>query len=114
MHTIIQELNEKFSGIFPATEAADRYAVYKALHDVGNYCAQHFEDEEALEILNTINRMYQRENLFTCNAIENEFLAALAAQLNLSELTTHLKRIPENLWAVYIHVLINKQKNNEL
>ncbi|MBP6184756.1 MAG: hypothetical protein KA479_07420 [Saprospiraceae bacterium] len=114
MHTIIQELNEQFPGIFSATQSTDRYAVYKALHDIGNYCAQHFEEAETQEILNTINRMYLRENLFTCNAIENEFLATLAAQLDMSDLTKHLKRIPENLWAVYIHVLIDKQKNNKL
>ena len=45
------------------------------------------EEAETQEILNTINRMYLRENLFTCNAIENEFLAALAAKLDLSDLT---------------------------
>ncbi len=30
MHTIIQELNEQFPGIFSATQSTDRYAVYKA------------------------------------------------------------------------------------
>ncbi len=112
MHTIVQQFKEQFPEIYPATSDNGRFTTYKVLHHFGSYCAQHFENEKAKEILNTINRVYQRKSLFTCNAIENEFLSALATKLGVNDLMNHLKSIPENLWAVYIKVLIETQKNN--
>ncbi len=110
MNTIIQQFKEQFPDIFPANSGNDKYATYAVLHHYGVYCAQHFEEDTSKEILNAINKVYQRKNLFSCNAIENEFFSALASQLGVKELMKHLQCIPENLWAVYIKVLIETQK----
>ena len=114
MNTIIQQLKEQFPEIFPKTMENNRYEAYKVLHHFGNYCVRNLEKEETQEILNAINKIYQRKNLFTSNAIENEFLFALATELGVTDLMKHLKILPENLWAVYISVLIETQKNNKL
>jgi hypothetical protein len=113
MNTIIQQFKEQFPDIFPANSGNDKYATYAVLHHYGVYCAQHFEEEKSKEILNTLNKVYQQKNLFACNAIENEFFAALAEQLGVNDLMKHLKNIPENLWSVYIKVLIETQKNTQ-
>lgn len=112
MNAIIQQFKEQFPEIFPASTRNDKYATYAVLHHYGVYCAQHFEEEKSKEILNAINKLYQRKNLFTCNAIENEFFSALAERLGVNELMKHLQYIPENLWAVYINVLIETQKTS--
>jgi len=112
MNTIIQQFKEQFPEIFPTNSGNDKYATYAVLNHYGVYCAQHFEEDTSKEILNTINKVYQLKNLFTCNAIENEFFSALASQLGVNELMKHLQRIPENLWAVYIKVLIETQKES--
>lgn len=112
MNAIDQQFKKQFPEIYPVDAANDRSATYSVLHHFGTYCAQHFEDEKALEILNSVNNFYQQGNLFNCNAIENEFLYALANQLGINNVMNHLKRIPKNLWAVYIKVLIETQKNN--
>ncbi len=112
MNTLIQQFKEQFPEIYPPVSVNDRYATYMVLHHFGSYCAQHFDGEKTKGILNTINKAYQRKSLFTCNAIENEFLAALAGQLGVNDLMKHLQTIPDNLWAVYIKVLIETQKNN--
>lgn len=110
MNTIIQQFKEQFPEIYPSTSGHDRYATYAVLHHFGVYCAQHFEEEISKEILNTVNMVYQEKSLFICNAIENEFFLALADQLGYNELRKHLQLIPENLWFVYIKVLIETQK----
>lgn len=110
MNTIIKQFKELYPEIFPDTVENDRYAPYAVLNHFGKYCAQHLEDEKCKEIMDIVNAVYQRENLFTCNAIENEFLSALANSLGAVELMKQLKHIPENLWAVYIKVLIETQK----
>jgi hypothetical protein len=110
MNTIIQQFKEEFPEIFPTISENDRFATYTVLHHYGNYCVQHFEKEKSREILNTINKVYDQKNLFLCNAIENEFFPALASQLGVNDLMQHLQRMPENLWAVYIKVLIETQK----
>lgn len=110
MNTIIQQFKEQFPEIYPIVSTNDSYASYKVLHHFGLYCAQHFEEEKSKEILNTVNMVYQKKSLFTCNAIENEFFSALAGQLGITELMKHLQLIPENLWSVYIKVLIETQK----
>ncbi len=112
MNNIIQQLKEQFPEIYPQEPENDRCAKYKVLHFFGSYCAQHFEEEKTQEILHTVNRIYQRNSLFTCNAIENEFLYALATQSDVSNLMSQLKVIPENLWEAYLKVLIETQKIN--
>lgn len=112
MNAIIQQFKEQFPEIYPVDTANDRSATYKVLYHFGTYCAQNFEDEKTIEILNSVNNFYQRESLFNCNAIENEFFYALANQLGVNNLMNHLQKIPKNLWAVYIKVLIETQKNN--
>ena len=111
MNTIIQQFKEQFPEIFPTSSENDKYEKYAILHHYGDYCAQHFEEEKSIEILNIINKIYQQKNLFICNAIENEFFSPLASQLGVNDLMMHLKRIPENLWSIYIKVLIETQKN---
>lgn len=114
MDTIIQQFKQKFPEIYPVEADNNRYHAYSVLHYFGTYCAHHFEDEKTKEILNTVNNIYQRRSLFNCNAIENEFFYALADQLGVDNLMKHLQKIPENLWPVYIKVLIENQQNNLL
>lgn len=112
MNTTIQQLKEQFPEIYPKESENGRYIEYEVLHFFGSYCAQHFEDEKTQEILHAVNRIYQRKGLFTCNAIENEFLYAMATQSDVGNLMNQLKVIPENLWEAYFKVLIETQKNN--
>jgi len=113
MKTILQQLKVTFPEVYPKILSNDRYAAYAVLHLFGEYCAQHFENDKTKEILNTINSLYQRKSHFVCNAIENEFFFEMASQLKISELNKHFQIIPENLWALYIKVLIEIQKNNQ-
>lgn len=110
MNSAIQQMKKLFPEIFPAALETDRFAPYKVLSHFGSYCAQHFEEEKAREILAAVNKIYQRNDLFACNAIENEFFSALATQLDLTDLNNQLKRMPESLWGVYIKVLLETKK----
>lgn len=110
MTTVIQQLKEKFPEIFPIVPENDRYATYTVLHHFSDYCAHHFEEAKSKEILNIINTYYHQKNLLLCNAIENEFLSPLAIQLGVNELMKQLEMMPQNLWSVYIKVLIETQK----
>ncbi len=114
MNTIIQQFKEQFPEIYSEPLVKDKYATYSVLHHFGEYCAQHFEEDKAAKIIDAINKAYQKKNLFTCNAIENEFFSALAGKLGVNNLMKHLRRIPDNLWPVYLKVLIETQKNNHL
>ena len=69
MNTIIQQFKKKFPEIYPTVLANDSNAAYSVLRHYGIYCAQHFEEEKGKEILNTVDTMYQRNDLFNCNAI---------------------------------------------
>lgn len=112
MSTIIQQFKEQFPEICPETLANDRYATYSVLHHFGAYCAQHFGEKKATEILDTVNGMYQRDILYIRNAIENEFLDAMATQLDVSNLMGQLEAMPTRLWEAYIKVLIETHKND--
>lgn len=111
MGTILQQLQAQFPEIFPETAPNNRYEIYSVLHHFGTYCSRHPNDNKTREILSTINKVYQRKNLFTCNAIENEFFPALAAQWDANAWVKHLPNIPETLWAAYLKVFIETQKN---
>ncbi len=110
MDTISQQFEEQFPAIFPASSGNDRYATYKVLHHYGDYCVQHFKEAKSIEILNIVNKVYPEKNHFMRNAIENELFKALVSQLGVNELMKHLQHIPDNLWTVYIKVLIEIQK----
>lgn len=110
---MLQLFKEQFPEIFPVDSQNDKFAAYAVLHHFGDYCAHHFENDKSKAILNTVNKVYLRKNLFACNAIENEFFSVIAKQLGVNDLMQHLKNIPENLWTVYIKVLIETQKNTQ-
>lgn len=112
MNTIIKQFEEQFPEIYPSVSRNDRYATYAILNHFGNYCGENFEIENAKEILITINKVYQQKSIYACNAIENEFLPALAGRLGINDLSGNLEGIPETLRTVYLQVLIEIQKNN--
>lgn len=112
MESAIDQLKKQFQDIFPESVESNRFTAYMVFHYFGKYCALHFENDQAQLVLNTISRIYREKHLFTCNAIENEFLSVLAKELDAKDLTGHLKKIPESLWEVYIKVFIETQKNN--
>ena len=111
MNNIKQQFIIQFPEIYPVGLNNDHYATYTVLQHFGNYCANHFEDEMGKEILNSVSALYDQNNFFNCNAIENEFLFPLAEQLGLNNIMKHLQNIPEKLWPVYIKVLIETQKH---
>lgn len=114
MNTIPKQFQDQFPEIYPETVSNSAYASYSVLNHFGDYCAQHFQEEKTREILHTINKVYESQSLFTCNAIENEFFAVLANRMGANDLMNQLQYIPENLWSVYIKVLIETLKNNHL
>lgn len=111
MNTIIQQFKEHYPEIFPEISIKERYVPYSVLQHFGAYCAQNLEHEKSRDILHTINNVYQQKKLFICNAIENEFLAEIANRLGVNNLMWQLQNMPENLWPVYLKVLIETQKN---
>ena len=111
MNTILQQFKEQYPEIFPEISINERYIPYSVLQHFGAYCAQNLEKDKSREILLTINNVYQQKKLFICNAIENEFLAEIAERLGVNDLMRQLQNMPENLWPVYIKVLIETQKN---
>ncbi len=112
MESIVQQFKKQLPEIFTPVLAEESYAAYSVLRHYGIYCTQHFQEENGKKILNTVDQMYQRNDLFNCNAIENEFLHPIADQLGVSNLMKQLENIPENLRNVYLKVLIKNQKNN--
>ena len=112
MNIRIKELDEKFEEIHAPLQANEEFALYKELNLLGDYCSQHFENHNAIEILKVIDNIYRENNLYICNAIENEFFTVLARQIEPTALTDQLYKMPESLWAVYIKILTQTQKTN--
>ncbi|OOG77636.1 hypothetical protein [Algoriphagus sp. A40] len=110
MENLIRQLQEGFPKAFPEYFEKDEYQIYRVLRYFGNRCAQYWESSETRQILSLITKVYQRENLFLCNAIENEFLATMAMRLDTDELMDQLKVMPESLLPVYLKVLIETKK----
>jgi len=110
MDNIIEQFKNQFPDIYPVVLTNDRYVTYSVLQHFGAFCAQNFAAQKSKDILNTIGALYTRDNLFNRNAIENEFFSPLAQQLGVNNLTEHLQNIPENMWGVYLKVLIETQK----
>jgi hypothetical protein len=112
MNIFVQQLKEQFTDLCATTSATDRYEAYSVFHQLGVFCAQHFGEERAKEILNTVDRIYQQDSLYIRNAVENEFLVAMAIQLDLNNLLAQLDGIPSNLWESYLKVIIETRNNN--
>ncbi|MFZ6664753.1 DUF7674 family protein [Peijinzhouia sedimentorum] len=112
MSDFLQQLEKQFPEIYPPALENGKYVIYEVLNHFGAYCALHIEEEKTREILNAIDQVYQQKQLFTCNAIENEFLSVIALKLGAKDLINHLKKIPKSLWAGYIKVLIETNKIN--
>lgn len=114
MKKTIKKLDEIFGSIYPPLQGNDEFLLYKKMNLLGCYYMEHLKDEKAIEIIKVIEAIYKQNDLFVCNAIENEFLSVLARQFNPSELAEQLKLLPESLWTVYIKVLLETFKNNKL
>lgn len=114
MNIRIKELEEKFEEIHAPLQANEEFALYKELNLLGDYCFQHFDNENTVEILKVIDNIYRKNNLYSCNAIENEFFTVLAMQIEPTALTNQLYKMPESLWAVYLKILIETQKQIKL
>ncbi len=113
MNNITQIFKKQFPEIYPSAFDKDKYSNYLVLHHFGTFCAKNFKDGKTKEILITVNDMYNQKSLFTNNAIENEFLSALATELGANDLMNQLNSFPQNLWQPYIKVLIQTQINKQ-
>ncbi len=113
MKSIVKELNDCFGSVISSINEKEEFVLYKELNLLGNYCVEHFDEQESKEILGKINALYEQKNLFICNAIENEFLIVLVRKFQYSKLTEQLKALPESLWAIYIKVLLETLKNDK-
>lgn len=110
MENLILQLKERIPLSSPEFAEKEDYLLYRLLNHYANYCAQNWDTHETKAILALVTEDYQRENLFTRNAIENEFLAVAARQLNTTHLMLHLTSMPEPLQPVYLKVLIETKK----
>lgn len=114
--SVEQEFRMKFPEIYPLSmliKFPGEWAEYRLLNYFGNYCAENFTTKKAEEILILIDYLYQSEDLFVRNAIENEFLSSLAEGLGAAEMIQHLQKIPSKLQLVYIKVLLETLKNHK-
>lgn len=114
MKSIITELNDCFGDIISPLYEKQKFALYKELNLLGDYCMEHLSEQKSKEIIEKIEDLYKQKDLFVCNAIENEFLTVLTRNTQPSELTEQLKILPESLWEVYIKVLFETHKNDKL
>ncbi|WP_298647999.1 hypothetical protein [uncultured Proteiniphilum sp.] len=87
---------------------------YKILHYLGWFCAKHFGELKASEILKMITSLYESEDLFIQNAIENEFLTVLTFNLGVDNLIEIIKTLPQDLQTVYIKVLLEITKEKKI
>jgi hypothetical protein len=110
MKNLIHKLKERIPLSSPEFPVKEDYRLYRLLNHYANYCAQKWETPETKVILALVNEDYQRDNVFTRNAIENEFLAVEARQLDNTHLMLHLTSMPELLKPVYLKVLIETKK----
>lgn len=111
--SVEQEFRRKFPEIYPLSlliKFPGELAEYRLLNYFGNFCAENFGSKKSEEILLTVNNLYQSENLFVKNAIENEFLFAIAEFLGTNELINHLQKIPNKLQLAYVKVLFETLK----
>lgn len=111
--SVEQELRMKFPEIYPLSlliKFPGELAEYRLLNYFGNFCAENFGSKKSEEILLTVNNLYQSENLFVKNAIENEFLFAISELLGTNELINHLQKIPNKLQLAYVKVLFETLK----
>lgn len=110
MENLILKLKERIPLSFSINVEKDDYLIYRLLNHHANFCIQNWDSLETKEVFALINEEYRRENLFTQNAIENEFLMVLASHLDTSNLMLHLTSLPETLQPVYLKVLIETKK----
>lgn len=103
-----------FWGYISPLYEKQKFALYKELNLLGDYCMEHLSEQKSKEIIEKIEDLYKQKDLFVCNAIENEFLTVLTRNTQPSELTEQLKILPESLWEVYIKVLFETHKNDKL
>jgi hypothetical protein len=108
---VTDRLSEYFPGHFPDEPVEDEYLFYRFLHHLGIYCADRFGQPESRRVLDSIDRIYRQDNLFDCNAIENEFLCTLATRRGTQNLLEDLSQLPEPLWKPYTEVLLKTQKS---
>lgn len=116
MTTSLEEsLRIGFPQVYPHSMLKEEYNStckgYIVLRYFGIYCSTHFEDQLTLNIISLINVHYQSNNLFIQNAIENEFLFAIADNLGTQGLLNNLNKIPEELQMIYLKVLMQTMKN---
>lgn len=103
-------LRSRFPELYPYNlityETNDLLVDYRLLNHFGNLCAKNLNDSKSQEILEVINYLYHSKDLFTQNAIENEFLAVIAEKLGMEKMMDKLKLIPEKIQLIYIKVLL--------
>ncbi|MCW8313785.1 hypothetical protein K7A41_21340 [Sphingobacterium sp. InxBP1] len=90
----------------------DTMADYQLLHQLAEICMVKIhsgldnELERVQEIVKVVNLLYQYGNQYTRNAIENEFLTALAAEESPGSLKKHLELFPIELRKGYIKTIL--------
>jgi hypothetical protein len=109
-NTTIINLQKHFSYLMPPNMANDRFADYIFLNQLSSLCAIHFPADTSKEILREVADAYKWSSFFERNAIENEFLSPLIAQLSSDSTGKYINLVPQPLLAVYKEVLSETKK----
>lgn len=104
-NTIRQWIPDSFERIEDSSD-------YKLLHDLAVNCISKLRTNSevdlqyASEILKIVNLLYQSGNLYTRNAIENEFLAEIITEESPMSFKKHLSLFPTELKKGYIKTIL--------
>jgi len=109
METKIQKtLIHWFPEAFTATENSVINTDYGILRQFAYYTKKLISNKagEQTEPFKIIHLLYSKGTLYEKNAIENEFLNALASDENSLTIKQHLELMPEGLRAIYVKTII--------
>lgn len=97
----------------PGTENSEAGLTdYQLLHELADLCVKRISEgsatdtEDTIQILNVVNLLYQGGNLYTRNAVENEFLTVFASEESPGSLKNHLNLFPVELRKGYIKTIL--------
>ncbi|MDM1296295.1 hypothetical protein HX021_18580 [Sphingobacterium sp. N143] len=112
IHTIRQWIPETADLIPDLGNLDDPATAYLLLHRLADTCAEKFklghegELDRVKEIIKVVNLLYINGNLYTRNAIENEFLATLSVEESPGSLKKHMELFPSELRREYIKTIL--------
>lgn len=114
--SIEQNFRLQFPELYPygmmSAESQDDLVDYKLLRFFANFCSEHPTCKQSVEILQLVNSIYAKQNIFVQNAIENEFLAVMVEKFENTNFEKQLELIPTELKIVYMKVLLEMKKKS--